>query len=157
MTALASNRRAAIFALLGVAIALELMAASGCGGGSAATGDADRSRAAMRMVGIEYGRYLGANGGQPPADEAALRTFIEQQISRTPDYGVKSVDELLGASRDGQPLKIVVGKKVAPPDSPDMPWAAYEQTGVDGKRLVVNTRGAVTELPADEVERMISP
>ena len=110
----------------------------------------------MRMVGVEYGRYLGADNGAPPPDEAAAIAFIDEQIKRTPDYGVKSADELLGLTRDGERLQVIVGKKVAPPDMPDPLWAAYEKTGVGGQRFVVNSRGSVIELPAEEVERIIS-
>lgn len=127
---------------------------TGCGGGTPA-GDEAKVRAAMRMVGIEYGRYQGAHNGQPPADEAAFRGFLDQQIRTTPNYGVKSADELLAMTRDGQPLHVIYGGKIGPPDQPDEPWAACEAQGDAGKRLVVNTRGSVVELSSDEVERIL--
>jgi hypothetical protein len=127
----------------------------GCGG-AAGSGDEGKARAAMRMVGIEYGRYLAQHNGAPPPDEAAFGAFLDAQIKNTPDYGVASAGELLAATRDGGPLVVIYGKKVAPPDAPDLLWAAYEKTGVDGMRLVVNARGLVTELAADEVERIIA-
>ena len=109
----------------------------------------------MRMVGVEYGRYLAEHNGAAPADDAAFRAFVDGQIAKTPDYGVKNAEELFACSRDGQPLTIVVGAKIVVPDQTDQAWAAYEQTGVDGKRLAVNTRGGVVELGADEFSRSI--
>jgi hypothetical protein len=50
---------------------------------------------------------------------------------------------LLRTGRDGQPLVVIVGKKVENPERSPYPWAAYEKTGVDGKRLVSDTRGGV--------------
>lgn len=128
----------------------------GCGGGASGGGD-DRARAMMRMVGIEYGRFLAAHNGQPPQDDAELRRFIDAQISQTPNYGVSSAQELLTSPRDGQPLKVVVGKKAAVADQPDLAWAAFEQTGVGGQRLAVNTRGLVQELSSAEVDRLVAP
>ena len=146
----ASNRSALIPRIVPVVVAIII--SLGCGGGKP-TGDEARARAALRMVGIEYGRYLVANNGAPPPDEAAMRTFLDLQISRTPNYGVASADELLSSTRDGKPLQLICGAKVAPPDRPEALWAAYEQTGVDGRRLVVNTRGDVVELDAEAFDR----
>jgi hypothetical protein len=153
-SARALRRRVATLAIVGLYACVLTTAWVGCSGG-APGGDDQRVRAAMRMVGVEYSRYQSAHNGQPPPDEAAFRSFLDVQISKTPDYGVKSADELLTTTRDGQPLKVVYGKKAGPPDQPDTPWAAYEQTGVDGKRLVVNTRGTVVELASDEVNRIV--
>ena len=71
------------------------------------------------------------------------------------EYGVKSVDDLLRSGRDGQPLQVIYGKTVAAPDRPEYPWAAYEQTGVDGTRLAVHTRGGVQELDAAQFSQLI--
>ncbi|RIK88185.1 MAG: hypothetical protein DCC67_00865 [Planctomycetota bacterium] len=147
-----SAGRGALPLLLVAALAAALL---GCSGGATA-GDEERARAMMRMVGIEYGRFLASHNGQPPKDEAELRQFIDAQISQTPNYGVKNAEELLTSPRDGQPLKIIVGKKVAPPDPSGSPWAAYEQTGVGGSRLAVNARGQVQELSSEQIESVVA-
>ena len=51
--------------------------------------------------------------------------------------------------RDGQ-FVVVYGKRLAPSESPGTPWAAYEQTGVDGKRFAVQVRGANEELSPEQ-------
>ena len=76
-------------------------------------------------------------------------------MERLSSYGVKAVDELLNSPRDGKPFRIVVGKTVASPDAPDLPWAAYEQTGVDGMRMAANARGGVYEFGPDEFQKML--
>jgi hypothetical protein len=110
----------------------------------------------MRVVADEYGEFLALHGGQPPADVPAMRTFLESRMPvLTADYNVKSPDDLLVSPRDGQPLVIVCGRKMAPADSPETPLAAYEQTGVDGKRLVSGVRYGPVELTPEEFARQI--
>lgn len=135
------------------ALASGLLSA-GCGG-TATSGDEGRARTLLRAVGVEYGRYLGQHNGAPPSDEAAFRAFVDAQIAQTKDYGVASAEELLLSPRDGKPVKVIVGAKVTAPDQPDLPWAAYEQTGVDGKRLAVNARGTVVEFSSEEFSQAI--
>ena len=57
--------------------------------------------------------------------------------------------------RDGQPLAVVTGKKVETPDLSPYPWAAYEKVGVDGIRLVSDTRGGVYEIEEQEFSQHI--
>jgi len=133
--------------ILGVA----LIVAAGCGGGSGAAGGSDEQTiAVLRLTGQEYGSYLAAHNGQPPKDAAAFRQFVESRLDQLTPYNVKSADDLLKSPRDGQPLVIVAGKVATAPDQKDFPWAAYEQTGVDGKRMAVNTRGGVVDLTPEE-------
>ncbi|RIK85351.1 MAG: hypothetical protein DCC67_04155 [Planctomycetota bacterium] len=69
---------------------------------------------------------------------------------------IGGIDGLLTSPRDGQPLVIVYGKRIAPKDSPNTPWAAYEQTGVDGKRMVAKVRGTVDELTTAEIDAQLA-
>ncbi len=109
----------------------------------------------MRLLGMQYAEYLAAHNNSAPADEAAMRSWLEAHMNELTPYGVKSVDDLLKSSRDGQPLVVVYGKKVADPNQPDMPWAAYEQTGAGGTRLACNIRGAVAKLGSEEFDKMV--
>jgi hypothetical protein len=127
-----------------------LLLAAGCGGGSGASGSDAQTTAVLRLTGIEYGGYLASHNGQPPKDAAAFRQFLESRLDQLAGYNVKSADDLLKSPRDGQPLVIIVGKKVSAPDQSDYPWAAYEQTGVDGKRMAVNVRGGVADMTPEE-------
>jgi hypothetical protein len=146
----ASSRRTTLLACLAL-LASAILA--GCGGGVSPTGgDADfQTRRRMSMVASFYGDFLSANG-VPPKDEAAFRAFLEERSVILKRMNL-DVNELLTSPRDGQPLVIVYGKKLAPADSPGTPWATIEQTGVDGKRMAAQVRGAVDELSPEAVEK----
>ena len=132
-----------------------LLVVAGCGGQNSPSGGIAQVKGALTVLGMQYGEYLAQHGGAAPPDEATMRSFLESQLGELSGYGVKNVDDLLGASRDGKPLKVVCGAKVASPDYPDLPWAAYEQEGVDGTRAAVNSRGNVFELSAEEFARQV--
>jgi len=122
-----------------------VIAFAGCG--PAATPDSGDAqiRAAMKLLGLEYGGYLTTHNAAPP-DEAALRKYLQTRVVDLSAYGVKSVDDLLRAGRDGQAIKVIYGAKVPSADRPDYAWAAYELNGVEGTRLACDSRGGVHEV-----------
>jgi hypothetical protein len=126
----------------------------GCGNArEAAPQNARETAVALKLVGLQYGDYVTANHGAPPKDADAFRKFLASRVGELEVYNVKSVDDVLTSRRDGKPFTLICGKKVVDPDQPDSLWAAYEQTGVDGKRLAATVRGAVVELSAEEFAR----
>jgi hypothetical protein len=138
---------------------LAVAAVAGCGGGSQPTQSSEEGqiRAALKLLGMEYGAYMASHNGAPPADDAAIRKHLESRLPDLTDiYNVKSVDTLLRTGRDGQPLAVIVGKKVEVPERSPYPWAAYEQMGVDGKRLVSDTRGGVYEIEEQEFKQHVA-
>ena len=136
-------------------LAATLIVATGCGGAAPAAGGEAQTKAAMRLLGMQYADYLAAHNNSPPKDEAAMRSWLEAHMNELAPYGVKSVDDLLKSSRDGQPLVIICGKKVADPNQPEMAWAAYERTGSGGARLACSVRGAVVKLSPEEFDKAI--
>jgi hypothetical protein len=125
---------------------------AGCGGNAGGnSAEANRQTAiALKLAGIAYGQYLASHGGAPPQDVAAFRKYVESKLGELQANGVTSAEDLLVSPRDGQPLIVVCGKRLTPPDQPDAPWAVYEATGVDGKRMIASARGAVVELSPEE-------
>ena len=87
-------------------------------------------------------------------DESALRNYLQLHLVDLNSYGVKSVDDLLRAGRDGQPLKVIYGASVPVAARPEYAWVAYEQTAVDGKRLACDTRGGVYEITDEEYAQL---
>jgi hypothetical protein len=128
----------------------------GCGNVSSPAPQSARETAvALKLVGLQYGEYVATNNGAPPKDLETYRKFVESRLADLVNYNVKNVDDILSSRRDGQPLALICGKKVFDPDQPDQLWAAYEQTGVDGKRMAANVRGGVVELSAEEFSRRL--
>jgi hypothetical protein len=134
------------------------IALAGCGRGMSPTGGDDdfQARRSMSALASFYGDYLSANGA-PPKDEAAFRAFLDERKQRIDRMQLGGVDGLLKSPRDGQPLVVVYGKRLAPPDSPNTPWVAFEQTGVDGKRLGAKVRGSIDELSSEEITKIMAP
>jgi hypothetical protein len=126
----------------------------GCGGSSVANGGDDSlAHRQLAVMANLYGEYLQANNNIPPKDEAAFLSFLnEDSGSRLKIYNVDNLDELLISARDKQPFVIVCGQRRAPKDSPDTPWVAYERTGVEGKRLAAQVRGATEELTPEQIK-----
>jgi hypothetical protein len=136
-----------------------VVALAGCGGGSSTPdlrSEEGQIRAALALLGQEYGGYMASHNGQPPKDEAAMRKHLESRLPELSEsFNVKSVDMLMRVGRDGQPLAVITGKKVEVPELSSYPWAAYEQTGVGGKRLVSDTRGGVYEIDDQEFNKHV--
>ena len=119
--------------VVGVALAI-----AGCGGSS---GDAqvggDYSK--VRSMSGLYEMYRTANKGKVPPDEQAFRSFLMTKQNLLDQTNLK-IDEMFESPRSGQQLEWVVGRK--PPIGPNgMIVVAFEKEPVDGKRLVLATRG----------------
>ncbi len=142
------------FALV-VALVAGTLVAMGCGG-AAPSGDDGQLRAAMKVLGLEYGNYLTEHNGAPPPDEAGMRAYLQARMVDLSELGVKGVDDLLRLGRDGQSIKVVYGAKIPVPDRPQYAYAAYEQTGVDGTRLACDSRGGLYEIGETEFTEQIS-
>jgi len=107
----------------------------GCGGKSPTTFDAKTIEASdgIRKVATAYNKAYAAKRRAPTMEE------LKQHLKPLGDP-----DTLLTSPRDGKPLVIVMEF------SPDIeqtgneqPIIAYEQEGVDGKRMTVDSRGTV--------------
>ena len=142
-----------LFALL-LLCTLCVIPSGGCGGNASTAGDA-QLRAAMKVLGLQYGSYLSEKGAPPP-DEPAVRSYLKSRLTVLSDYGVKSVDDLLRPGRDGQPLKLIYGSKVPLREHPEYVWVAHEQVGVAGKRLACDSRGGIYEITDTEYSEQLA-
>src|SRR4051812_26525159 len=102
----------------------------GCPGNSAPTAHEPR----LTQLVSYYGRYVGQNKGKPPANEQELKQFIQKVDPK------QDVEKMFTSPRDGQPY--VVRYNVKMPAGPATVFA-YEQSGVNGKRLAAVGAGEV--------------
>lgn len=120
---------------------------AGCSGGEASK---PRETSHIKPLAILYGQYVGRHGGKPPADEAALKKFIDAQESMLQSFGVSDSAELFVSERDGQPYVVLYG-----PEAAGKSVVAYEQTGVGGMRYVADTLGAVQEVDEARFSQLV--
>jgi hypothetical protein len=127
-----------------VCVLTGLLLTIGCGGSSTSTKmDAD-DYTALRSASTMFSQYMGANNGKTPPDEQAFRAFLETKKDVLDKAG-HTVDQLLTSPRNGEPLVFVYGK--TPVNGPmGMTYFAYEKTPVDGKRLVLASRGMFEQM-----------
>ena len=128
--------------------AMLLAFASGCGR-SAKQDAIVRETSHLKPLCIMYGQF----GSRPPESEEQFKEFAAAR-AKTMFRALKfdSIDELFVSERDGQPYVIFYGKKPAgvPPD-----LVGYEQTGVNGRRLVGYALGSVVEVDEEEFRELI--
>lgn len=100
----------------------------------------------IKPLAVLYGRYVNMHQGQPPPNEAEFRTFLAGESAMLQQLGVSDAAGLFTSSRDGQPYVIRYGPADGPPGPGGLPVIIYEQTGVEGKRYVASSLGAIEEV-----------
>jgi hypothetical protein len=114
-----------------------LCAVPGCGGsGSSAKGVIEYRR--VRAMTDLYTGYLGEHRGQPPANEQAFRQYLATKQDDL-ERSELTIDQMFMSPRETGPLVWVYG--MLPPSGPMGTYYGYEQTPVDGKRLVIANLG----------------
>ncbi len=112
----------------------------------------------LKPLATLYGQYIGQHRGQPPATEAAFKEFVKSQGKPLLDsFGKTNVDELFISNRDGKPYVIRCGAAAAqgPPGPAGQPVVIYEQEGVDGKRFVASSMGAVEQVDEARFKELV--
>jgi hypothetical protein len=110
----------------------------GCGGATTATVDPALSRVSLATA---LYKKAAREFGRPPKDEQEFKQAIAAAGMDAAVLKLTSIDEAVVSERDGQPLVIAYG---GPPAGSDV--VVYEQTGVDGKRLIGHRIGQVEEV-----------
>lgn len=131
-----------------------LLVALGCSsGGPESPVPTRRDEGKLKLLGVEYGKFVALNENVPPRDQEEFLQYLRSRESRLAGYGLESIDELLVSPREGHKMIVVHGDKQGIMSPDGFPWAAYEETGVGGTRLVVSGRGTIVEMDQDEFER----
>jgi hypothetical protein len=100
----------------------------------------------FQKIATAYNRAFQARR-KPPASASDLKPYLKE--------GGKDTDALLVSPNDGKPVVIVPG--VAPdvlPADDELSIVAYEQTGVNGKRMAVDIRGMVHLVSEEEFAKI---
>ncbi len=126
----------------------------GCGG-SKPVGPTTVDEAQVKVLGILYGKFLGTTRGRAPKDQ---QQFVDYLNSNRPSWEkiVDSPEQLLTSPRDGQPFVVLYGEAYKGQPNSATPWMAYERDGFDGKKQLINIRGAVSEMDAAEISSLFS-
>jgi hypothetical protein len=135
--------------LLSVLVLL-IAAASGCG---AKSSDSDPQNAAeFKALLTLY--YAMARTGQPPKNEEEFKSQIRGNLAPMLEkLAVTDADGLFTSKRDGKPLVILYGSRPSSGAGQDV--VAYEQDGVDGKRLVGFSLGMVEEADQARFDELV--
>jgi hypothetical protein len=121
-----------------------LLLTTGCGGSTSSSGMTTDDYEVLRSASVMFSQYMGANNGKTPPDEQAFRAFLETKKDALDQKGT-TVDQLLTSPRNGESLVFVYGK--TPVNGPmGMTYFAYEKTPVEGKRLVLASRGMFEQM-----------
>jgi hypothetical protein len=139
--------RAAALALAGAV----LVAGVGCSG---TEGELTPGEKNLQTLSVMWGRYIQRNRGQSPPNEAEFKKFVKgMSKEELSGMGVdpNDIDKLFTSPRDNQPYGFAYRTPASTPGADGtMPMVIWEQTGVNGKRMVANSLGKIEEI--DEAE-----
>lgn len=130
------NRYACLASVPWAALAAGL---AGCSGGVKDAKPDTGDTGAIRAMSAAYGEYLQEHRNTPPKNEEEFRSFLATRQEELQESGL-TIDEVFESPRNGEAFEWVYGRR--PPAGPmGMMFIGYEKTPVDGKRLVIATRG----------------
>lgn len=119
-------------------------------------GNVEEQISTLKPLAILYGQFPGRHGGKPPANETEFKAYVQEAAPELlKQFGVKDAESLFISARDQKPYVILYGPLTGPPGPAGQPVFAYEQEGVDGKRLVASSLGAVQEVDEAEFKRLV--
>ena len=136
-----------------VLLAGGLLLLAGCGE-SAAKKEAEE-KDHLKILALQFGKYLGAHRGAGPANEQQFKDFLKSRKTELAEMQINDIDALFTSPRDGQPYVIVYGFKPGPSPSPAGRVIAYEQKGVDGRRFVAFDTTAVQEMDETKFQSVV--
>lgn len=110
----------------------------------------------FKVIGLLGARYLQEHKNRPPQKRADIVKYFEGIPEEWTGLGMSTAEEFLTSPRDGQPLVVVTGGEFGPLSPNGLPYIAYEQTGENGKIMLIDARGSVTEMPESDLRELFS-
>jgi hypothetical protein len=110
----------------------------------------------IKPLAMLYGQFMGQHQGRPPASEEEFKKFIETRgMGMLKQFGIPSVDALFISERDKQPYVVLYGELKGPPALAGQPVCVYERQGVNGRRFVASSLGAVEEVDEARFRKLV--
>ncbi len=137
--------------LLLFGISATFVGSVGCSSAEPAVDPVDRAH--LKVLGILYGKFLSKNRGQAPANQDQ---FLDYLRAKRPSWEkiVNSAEQLMASPADGKPFVVLYGKAYSRQDSLGTSWMAYELEGVNGRHQIINIRGDVEKMDAQQLEQL---
>ncbi|MCS6897041.1 MAG: hypothetical protein NZM29_03630 [Nitrospira sp.] len=140
--------------------AVVVIVASLLNGCSPATRSQTKEERNLQALAVFFGRYVHQHKGVGPPNEAAFKKFIQslprmelESFQIDPD----NIDEIFISPRDRQPYGIAWNLKGVMPGPEGAPIVIWEQTGVNGKRMVADAVGKIEEIDDATFQRRKPP
>lgn len=127
---------------------ITVLGVAGCSKDDKPQDDSDRN---LKALAVLWGKYSNKNRGAGPSSEADFKKWIKSlpgsELEALNVNGVVA-DSIFVSPRDNQPYGIalkVVQTGIPNPNGPGM-MVVWEQTGVNGKRMVSDMLGRIEEI-----------
>ncbi len=110
----------------------------------------------LKPLAVFYGQYVGTHKGQAPPSEAEFKGYLKSlRQEQLKSFDIADVDSIFMSSRDKKPYVVKYGAVSGPPGPGGMPVIAYEQDGIDGKRYIATSVGAIEEVDSTRFRELV--
>ena len=117
-----------------------------------ASDEVDRRGSNLQSLAGLYRTYAAQHGGNPPPNEAAFKTFIQDQgLKHFESFGITTIDELFISPRDRKPYVVIYGD--GPEEMPNI--VAYEREGTETGRWIASSMTVVAEVDEVKFQQMV--
>lgn len=113
----------------------------------------------IKSLAIMYCGYISQNQGRMPPNDQIFKQYVQAMIAKqSSDNKGPNAEEIFISERDQKPYVILFGRAAqsGPRNGPaDLPVVIYEQDGVDGRRFVASSMGAIEEVDEEQFQRLV--
>ena len=131
----------------------------GCSASKKASDNLAKEQSRLKALAVIYTSFVSQNMGRVPPNEQIFKQFVQKKLAnRQPDQKEVSQEEIFISERDQKPFVVLYGQAAqsGPRNGPaGMPVVMYEQDGVDGRRLVASSMGAVEEVDEEQFHQLV--
>ena len=139
----------------GAALALLAVVAVGCSGSGPRELPADTVHI-MKLAAL-YGTYRRAHGNKSPTSVLELKSWaVKLPKEQLAQMGIDNLDAAFTSPRDNEPYQMAAPQANQPGAQFGVQRVVfYEKVGVGGRHLTVSSMGSPTELPEEELKKLV--